>query len=56
MPSVLSNHLYLSKLSFNKKFYLGRGIDVPETDGVIIAGGEQMSVQVRVPRQAVALG
>jgi len=33
--------------------FFGCSIDVPQADGVIITGGQQMTVQVRVPGQAV---
>ena len=34
---------------------LGRAVDVPEADGVVVGGGEEVAVQVGVPAQAVAL-
>ena len=33
---------------------LGSGVDVPQTDGVVIGGGQQVAVQVGVPGEAVA--
>ena len=34
---------------------LGRGVDVPQADGVVVAGRQQVPVQVGVPGQAVPL-
>ena len=34
---------------------LGRAVDVPEADGVVVGGGEEVPVQVGVPAQPVAL-
>ena len=33
----------------------GRSVDVPQADGMVIAGREQVAVQVRVPGESVAL-
>ena len=33
----------------------GSGVDVPQTDGVVIRGGEQVAVEVGVPGETVAL-
>ena len=34
---------------------LGRAVDVPEADSVVVRGREEVPVQVRVPAEAVAL-
>ena len=45
-----------SSLSLNSNLvFLGRAVDVPEADGVVVGGGEEVPVQVGVPAQAVAL-
>ena len=33
---------------------LGSGVDVPETDGVVVTGGQEVAVQVGVPGETVA--
>ena len=33
----------------------GRSVDIPQADGMVIAGREQVAVQVRVPGESVAL-
>ena len=33
---------------------LGGGVDVPQTDGVVVAGRQQMAVQVGVPGKTIA--
>ena len=33
--------------------FFGSSIDVPQADGVIIAGRKEMPIEVRVPREAV---
>lgn len=35
--------------------FFGGGVDVPQADGVVVAGGQEVAVQVRVPRETVAL-
>ena len=35
--------------------FFGRSVDVPQADGMVIAGREQVAVQVRVPGESVAL-
>ena len=45
-----------SSLSLNSNLvFLGRAVDVPEADGVVVGGGEEVPVQVGVPAQSVAL-
>ena len=34
---------------------LRRGVDIPETNGVVVTGAEQVAVQVGVPGETVAL-
>ena len=34
---------------------LGGGVDVPQADGVVVGGRQQVAVEVGVPRQTVAL-
>ena len=42
-------------LGVNHLVLLGRAVDVPEADGVVVGGGEEVPVQVGVPAQPVAL-
>ena len=43
------------RLGIDDLVLLGGGVDVPEADGVVVAGGEEVSVEVGVPGEAVAL-
>ena len=42
-------------LSVDNLVLLGGGIDVPQADGVVVTGREEVSVEVGIPGQAVAL-
>ena len=58
MPGNVLNNSSVScedSLSVNDLVLLGGGVDVPEADGVVVTGREEMSVEVGVPREAVAL-
>ena len=56
MEIVSSPHLTCeNSLGFNDLLLLGSGVDVPETDGVVIRGGEQVAVEVGIPGETVAL-
>ena len=35
--------------------FFGRSVDVPQADGMVITGREQVAIQVRVPGESVAL-
>jgi hypothetical protein len=57
MPGdVLNNGRVSSEngLGINDLVFFGCSIDIPQADGVIVTGGQEMTVQVRVPRQAIA--
>lgn len=41
-------------LCVDDTIFLGRRVDVPQANGVIVRGRQQVSVQVRIPRQTVA--
>ena len=36
-------------LSVNDLVLLGFGVDVPQADGVVVRGGQEVAIQVRVP-------
>ena len=45
-----------NRLGVDDLVLLGRGVDVPEADGVVVRGGEQVAVQVGIPGQTVPKG
>jgi hypothetical protein len=55
---IVWSSLALSKWPFGLAIIininLGRGIDVPEADCMVVAGTEQMAIQIGVPGEAVA--
>ena len=58
MPGHILHHCSVPSedgLSVNDLVLFRSGIDVPQTDGVVIRGGEQVAVEVGVPGETVAL-
>ena len=52
VPGDILNHSSVPSedcLGVDDLVLLGRGVDVPEADGVVVRGGEQVAVQVGVP-------
>ena len=52
MPGHVLNHRGVSgedSLSVDNLVLLGSRIDIPQTDGVVIRGGEEMAIEVRIP-------
>ena len=52
MPGHVLNHGGVSgedSLSVDNLVLLGSRVDIPQTDGVVIGGGEKMAIEVRIP-------